>query len=72
MALIYQYKRILHAPNIQLEKEYLLGSDRFAVNPQAVVTVVRAAMLKECDLNKDGVLEKHEMEVAKERRRYGL
>ena len=62
---VYQYKRILHAPNIQLEKEYLLGSDRFAVNPQAVVTVVRAAMLKECDLNKNGVLEKHEMEVAK-------
>ena len=62
---VYQYKRILHAPNIQLEKEYLLGSDRFAVDPQAVVTVVRSAMLKECDLNKDGVLEKREMEVVK-------
>ena len=62
---VYQYRRILHSPNIQLEKEYLLGSDRFAVDPQAVVAVVRTAMLKECDLNKDGVLEKHEMEVAK-------
>ena len=62
---VYQYRRILHSPNIQLEKEYLLGSDRFAVDPQAVVTVVRAAMLKECDLNNDGVLEKHEMEVSK-------
>ena len=48
-----------------LTKETLDGSDRFAVNPEAVVKVVRATMLKECDLNHDGRLNKHEMEISK-------
>ena len=61
----YQYRRKLTAPNILLEKEALDGSDRFAVNPEAVVMVVRKAMLKACDLNGDGVLEKDEMEKTK-------
>lgn len=61
----YQYRRKPTAPNIQLTKETLNGSDRFAVNPEAVVKVVRAAMLKECDLDKDGRLDKHEMAVSK-------
>lgn len=61
----YQYRRKQTAPNIVLTKETLDGSDRFAVNPEAVVKVVRATMLKECDLNHDGRLNKHEMEISK-------
>ena len=61
----YQYRRKPTSPNIILTREYLNGSDRFAVDPQAVVKVVRKAVLQDCDLNEDGVLEKHEMEVSK-------
>lgn len=61
----YQYRRKMTAPNISLTKETLNGSDRFAVNPEAVVKVVRAAMLAECDLDSDGRLNKHEMAVSK-------
>ncbi len=61
----YNYKKKSNAPLIQLERQLLNGSDRFAVNPEAVVKVVRAAMLKECDLDKNGRLDRHEMEVAK-------
>ena len=61
----YQYRKKTTAPNIRLTKETLNGSDRFAVNPEAVVKVVREAMLKECDLDKDGRLDKHEMAVSK-------
>ena len=61
----YQYRRKMTAPNISLTKETLNGSDRFAVNPEAVVKVVRAAMLSECDLDSDGRLNKHEMAVSK-------
>ena len=61
----YQYHRRFDAPNIVLEKESLNGSDRFAVNPEAVVKVIREAMLKTCDLNADGKLDKHEMAESK-------
>lgn len=61
----YLYKRKPDAPNILLKKEALNGSDRYAVNPEAVVKVVRDQMLKDCDLNKDGILEKREMELSK-------
>lgn len=61
----YQYRRKQNAPSIKLEKEYLDGNDRFAVNPKAVVSVVRRQMLKECDINKNGVLDKHELETTK-------
>ena len=61
----YQYRKKATAPNIMLTKETLNGSDRFAVNPEAMVKVVRAAMLKDCDLDKDGRLDKHEMAVSK-------
>lgn len=61
----YQYRRKPSSPNIILTREYLNGSDRFAVDPQAIVKVVRKAVLQDCDLNEDGVLEKHEMEVSK-------
>ena len=57
----YQYRRKMTAPNIVLQKECLDGSDRFAVNPEAVVKVVREAMLKECDLDHNGRLDKSEM-----------
>lgn len=61
----YQYRKKASAPDIVLRKETLNGSDRFAVDPEAVVKVVRAAMLKECDLDKDGRLSKHDMTVSK-------
>lgn len=61
----YLYKRKINAPNILLKKESLNGSDRYAVNPQAVVEVVREQMLLECDHEHNGKLDKHEMEVSK-------
>ncbi len=61
----YQYKRKFTAPNLSLQKEALNGSDRFAVNPRAVVEVVRTAMLEECDIDHNGKLNKHELEVSK-------
>ena len=61
----YQYKRKFTAPNLILQKEALNGSDRFAVNPRAVVEVVRNAMLEECDLDHNGKLDKHELEMSK-------
>ncbi|EOU1503417.1 DEAD/DEAH box helicase family protein [Clostridium perfringens] len=61
----YQYKRKFTAPNIKLTREMLDGNDRIAVNPEAVVKVVRAQMLKECDLNGDGKLDKRELEISK-------
>ena len=61
----YQYKRKATAPSVELEKEELNGSDRFAVDPEAVVKVIRKTMLKECDLDGNGKLDKHEMEAAK-------
>lgn len=41
------------------------GSDRYSVNPEAVVKVVREQMLKDCDINHDGKLDKNEMEKSK-------
>lgn len=61
----YLYKKKPDAPNITLQKESLNGSDRYAVNPQAVVEVVLEQMLTECDLDHDGKLDRHEMEVSK-------
>lgn len=61
----YLYKRKFDSPNILLQKESLKGSDRYAVNPEAVIKVIREQMLTECDLNHDGKLDKHEMEVCK-------
>lgn len=61
----YQYKRKMTAPSFALKKEMLNGSDRFAVNPQAVVQVVRQRMLEECDLDKDGRLDTVEMTRSK-------
>lgn len=61
----YQYKRKYNAPSFVLEKEVLDGNDRYAVNPRAVVDVVRQTMLNECDMNSNGELDKHELEVSK-------
>ena len=62
---IYQYKRKNNSPNILLEKEYLNGSDRYAVNPKSVVYAIKKAMLDECDLNNNGKLNKEELELTK-------
>ncbi|MBR1373437.1 DEAD/DEAH box helicase family protein, partial [bacterium] len=62
---LYQYKKKRTAPAIQLIKETLDGSDRFAVDPEAVVMAIRNAMLQESDLNKNGRLERKELETTK-------
>lgn len=61
----YQYKRKSDAPSVLLKKEALDGNDRFAVNPMAVIEVVRKAMLSSCDLDKNGRLDKKELEKSK-------
>lgn len=61
----YQYKLKFKVPPISLIKEYLDGNDRYAVNPKSVVDVVRKTMLEECDLDDNGVLDKHELELTK-------
>lgn len=61
----YLYKRKFDVPNIVLQKEALNGSDRYAVNPESVVKVVREQMLLECDLDHNGKLDKKEMEISK-------
>ncbi len=61
----YQYKRKFTAPALQLTKKALNGTDRYAVNPEVVVEVVRNQMLSECDLDGSGKLDKHEMSVSK-------
>lgn len=61
----YLYKKKFNAPSLCLKKEALNGSDRYAVNPQAVVEIARQQMLKECDIHNNGKLDKHEMAVYK-------
>lgn len=61
----YQYKRKMKEPSFTLEKEFLDGNDRYAVNPKAVVDVVRKTMLEECDINNNSELDRHELEVSK-------
>lgn len=61
----YLYKRKETAPNLILNKEYVDGSDRYAVNQEAVVETIRNRLLEECDLNHKGKLEKKDMEKCK-------
>ncbi len=61
----YLYKRKLNAPNLPLIKECLDGSDRYAINPEAVVKVIRKKFLQECDLNHDGCFTRKELTKAK-------
>ena len=61
----YQYKLKPDDFSCTLEKECLDGSDRYAVNPRAVVDVVRRTMLDECDLDGNGILDKEELEKTK-------
>lgn len=62
----YQYKRSLSfTSNWTLTKECLNGSDKYAVNPRAVVETIRKTMLEECDLDNNNELDKHELEVTK-------
>ena len=61
----YSYKKKTTAPNLQLVKEALDGSDRYAVNPEAVVKVAREQILLECDQDGNGKLDQREMEVTK-------
>jgi type III restriction enzyme len=61
----YLYKKKANIPDIVLQKESLNGSDRYAVDPEAVVKVVRERMLRECDLDHNGKLDRREMEVSK-------
>lgn len=60
----YQYRRRMDAPAIILRKEALNGTDRFAVNPQAVIEAVRRQMLDDCDCDPDGKLDRTELAKA--------
>ena len=60
----YSYKKKT-ITGLSLERISLDGSDRFAVNPEQVVTVVRGRFLKECDLDNNGKLDRREMELSK-------
>jgi type III restriction enzyme len=48
--------------NFTLIKESLNGSDRYAINPEAVVLKIKERFFKKFDLNKDGQIEKSELE----------
>ena len=61
----YQYKRKMTCPSIVLQKEMLDGSDRYAANQKSVIEVFRNRMLEECDMDSNGKLNRHEMEVSK-------
>lgn len=61
----YQYKKKEGTPSFNLEKEYLDGSDRYSVNPKAVVEVIRKTMLEQYDSNNNGELDKRELEAGK-------
>lgn len=61
----YQYARKTSSPNLILEREVLNGSDRFAVNPMAVIEVVRKVFLDTCDIDRNGKLDKKELEKSK-------
>ena len=61
----YLYKKKMSASTIVLQKESLNGSDRYVVNPEAVIRIVRDQMLAECDIDKNGKLDRHEMEISK-------
>lgn len=62
----YQYKLKPDAESfLSLVKESLDGSDRYAVDEKAVVEVVRRTMLDECDLDKNGILDKEELKITK-------
>lgn len=61
----YRYELKSEVPSFTLEKKCLDGSDIYAVDEEAVVEVLREAMLEECDLNEDGILDKNELESSK-------
>lgn len=61
----YSYKLKDNFDNVTLTKEALDGSDRYSVNPEAVVQVIRKRILDDCDINNDGKLDKKEMEKSK-------
>ena len=52
----YLYKKKEDAPKFDLVKECLDGTDRYAVNPEAVVKVVHDKFLEKYDTNHDGKL----------------
>lgn len=62
---LYPYNRKMDAPSFVLKKEFLDGSDRYAVNPTAVVNTIKKAFLNECDSDNNGVLDKDELKLTK-------
>jgi type III restriction enzyme len=61
----YLYKSKPFTRNKLIPKESLSQNDKISINPEAVVRVLRQKFLNECDTNKDGHLEKKEMELSK-------
>jgi type III restriction enzyme len=61
----YLYKLKRDIKNVKLQREELDGNDKYVINPEAVVKVIRKRMLQECDLDGNGKLDRHELELAK-------
>ena len=61
----YLYKQKDNNQRIKLIKECLDGSDRYALNPEAVVKVIKDRFLKEYDNNNDGKISRNELEKIK-------
>ena len=59
----YLFKKKSDAPFIKLEKEYLDGSDKYAVNPEAVVKVLYDKFLAKYDTNRTGELTQKGLET---------
>ena len=58
---LYKRKRDKYISGNGIKKEILDGFDKFAINQEQVVEVIRDRMIKECDYNKNGKLEKKEL-----------
>ena len=57
----YLYKKKADAPHFNLTKECLDGSDRYAINPEAVVKVIYRKFLEKYDFDNDGVVTKEDL-----------
>ena len=58
----YQRKNTININKDIIEKEILNGEDKYAVNQEEVVKVIRKRLLEEFDDNNDGRIDKNELE----------
>ncbi len=58
---LYPYNLKHSVPYFILKKEFLNGSDKYAVNPKEVVNKIKEAVLEECDINNNGIIDNDEL-----------